>query len=194
MGEIVWPPCVSLIGVSKATGFFGSVFSSSSMKVFSVSGGQLQYSNHPALKSINASTAAEKLNVADTSRSWDLKKLTDLDGFEYDPRDAGCTGHVSVQGGLYGATFQSHSDTDVTIVCELDPTPLRIQFLSEEHCAAFLALVNLHKDCCTRKFQGQLGKEVEAVTSKDKAAKEAKEKEAEEKDCAVEGEATVAQE
>ena len=176
MGDIVWPPCVSLVGISKPTGFFGGIFSSSSMKVFSVSGGQLQYSNHPALKDVNVGTAAEKLKGAETSRSWDLKALNMLDGFMYDPRDPHCSGHVSVQGGMYGAKIQSHSNTEVTITCDLDATPVRIEFLSEEHCAAFVALVNLHKDCCGRKFQGQLSKEVEAVTSKDKEKKDKEEK------------------
>ena len=101
--EIVWPDCLTVVGVQKPTGLF-SFFSSEQLMIFSVSGGQLQYSVHPALAGKEITN--NELEV--TSHEWKLKDLTTLDGFAYDPRNPGCTGHASVKGGVLEAKFQMH--------------------------------------------------------------------------------------
>mmetsp|Transcript_52338 Transcript_52338/g.106709 ORF Transcript_52338/g.106709 Transcript_52338/m.106709 type:complete len:184 (+) Transcript_52338:126-677(+) len=163
MGDIVWPACLSFVAVSKPTTFFSGIFSSGEVRVFSISGGQLQHSYHPALAKVGANGAATQLEGQEISRSWDIKNLTTLDGFAFDPRDKGCTGHGAVKGGLLGATLEIHSDTELTINVKMDSTPLRIAFLSKDVCDAFVSLVEEHKNCCQQKFHAQMGERVAAM-------------------------------
>jgi hypothetical protein len=154
---IEWPECLSLVVVIKPTSFFGGIFSSANVRILSISGGQLQYSNHPSFANINVNKIAEELVDATTSKEWGLKELGKLDGFLYDPRNPGCTDHAALKGGLLGAKIEEHSDQEITIATDMAETPLRIQFLSKEHCDKFKILVDKNSKCCSLKFNAQLG-------------------------------------
>ena len=129
------------------------------MKIISLSGGNFQFSSHPELASIDVKDAANKITA--TSHEWDIKDLTTLDSFVYDPRNTGCTAHVQRQGGLLGAKLEHHNDKEISIVTQLDPSPMRVTFLSSQDAKRFTELIELTTVCCQTKFNASLGEAVE---------------------------------
>ena len=156
--NIVWPSCLSVVGILKPAGWLGSLWTGAQCKVFSVSGGNLQYSSHPKLAGVSAASAKEKLKDVVVSREWELGAgVAKLDGFDFDPRDPGCTQHVQINGGLLGGKIQKHSDEEITITTKMSTSPTRIVFLSAESCATFIELVEKNSVCCQLKFNEQVG-------------------------------------
>lgn len=157
--QIAWPHCLSVVAILKPTGWIGSMWTGAQCKVFSISGGNLQYSNHPKLAGIKANDAVEKLKDVTVSREWGLGAdgVSKLDGFDFDPRDKGCTQHMQINGGLLGAKIEKHSDTEITVTTKMNASPTRIAFLSSDLCAAFVDLVERNGVCCQQKFNEQVG-------------------------------------
>ena len=161
-GAIAWPPCLSFVAIKEAVGFF-SFFSTPEVLVFTVSGGQLQYSTHPALAGVTHRNARGV--VAQTSRQWALGNLALLDGFAYDPRDPGCTAHANVHGGCLGAKVEMRKGArgdEVTLTTTMSAEPLRLAFLNQADCDAFTDLVERNAACCAQKFNDQVGKSLPA--------------------------------
>ena len=160
MSEINWPDCFSCVGILKTTSFF--VFSSSAYKVFSLSGGQLQYSSHPGLTSF--STDSPPTEDDSMSRVWKLKTLTLLDDFAFDPRNPACSEHANMNGGLYKAEIEENNECEITVSAEMAREPVRIQFLSKATCDKFKAIIALNKPCCLEKFQQAVNEQVAQKT------------------------------
>ena len=104
MTEINWPDCYSCIAILKTTSFF--LFTSREYKVFTISGGQLQYSSHPNLDHFNIDSPP--IEEASMSCGWRLgsEGVALLDDYTYDPRHTGCTNHANMNGGLYKANVE----------------------------------------------------------------------------------------
>eukprot|EP01063_Lacrimia_lanifica_P006033 TRINITY_DN1362_c1_g4_i2.p1 TRINITY_DN1362_c1_g4~~TRINITY_DN1362_c1_g4_i2.p1 ORF type:complete len:166 (+),score=54.12 TRINITY_DN1362_c1_g4_i2:60-557(+) len=161
--DIVWPGCLSFVGYVPPTGLF-SMFSSAKPRVISVSGGQLQHSLHPALSGASREALAAKGDAA--WREWSLKDVAQLDGYAYDPRDARCSDHAAVNGGLLDAQLELHSNTELTLTTKLSQKPLRIEFIDAATCEKFKALVEDNKACCAQKFNAQVGDEAKKAQAK----------------------------
>lgn len=163
---IVWPPCLSFVAVKEPTGFF-SVFASPEVLVFSVSGGQVQYSTHPRLAGVAPRTA--RAVVSETSRAWALDDVAQLDGFAYDPRDPGCAAHANLNGGCLGAKVESRAGArgeEVTLTTTMAPAPLRLSFLAPTDCDAFKDLVARSAACCAQKFNAEVGRSLPAAADR----------------------------
>jgi hypothetical protein len=150
---IAWPPCMSFVAVKMPSGLKSFLFGGE-LKVMSISGGNFQFSNHPALASIDVKDAATK--VTNTSHEWDITNLQTLDGFTYDPRNPGCSAHAQREGGLLGAKIEVHSEVEVSLTTQLDESPMHIQFISKDDAIRFTEIVALTAVCCQQKFNTTL--------------------------------------
>ena len=151
--SIKWPDCLSFaaIEVDPPHWMFTWLLSEElHLKVFSISGGQLQYSFHPNL------TAGRLREItkdgADNYREWTLEHPERLDGFMYDPRDKKCTGHKAMLGGLLEAEIEVHSQKEITVTSKLEPKPLQIRFLNPETALKAQELIKLNAACCQQKL------------------------------------------
>jgi hypothetical protein len=151
-GEIEWPECLSFVATEMIEASWWNVFSSGPQRkhrVFSISGGQLQWSYHPRIDGANLKQQETK----HTSRVWSLRNVEQLDGFDYDPRDPGCSGHRNMNGGLLSAKIEVHSDLEITISAQLAKEPVRIEFPSKKLRDQFCVLVEKNMHLCQAKFQ-----------------------------------------
>ncbi len=151
--SVKWPDCLSFVAIEVDPPHWMFTWLLSEelhLKVFSISGGQLQYSFHPNL---TAGRLREITNDgADISREWTLEHSEKLDGFTYDPRDKKCTGHKAMLGGLLEAEIEVHGPKEITITSKLEPKPLQIRFLSAETATKVQELIKLNAACCQQKL------------------------------------------
>lgn len=158
MSTIDWPECFSCVAILKTTSFF--VFSSSAYKVFSLSGGQFQFSSHPGLSGFDTENPPPEEDSM--SCVWQLNALTLLDDFAFNPRNPECKDHANMNGGLYKAEIEEHSDCEITISAEMAKESVRIHFLSKTTCDKFKEIIALNKPCCLAKFQQTVNEQIGA--------------------------------
>ena len=165
MADIQWPDCISFAAIQIESAGIFSFFMSDNfhLKVFSVSGGQVQYSFHPNLKAGNLVELQNdyKSNV----RQWTLKEPSLLDGFKYDPRNPDCHGHACINGGLLNANIEVHSPNEITITAELEKAPLKIRFMDVDTAEQVIKLIKANAVCCKQKMMEAANEQVKTMQS-----------------------------
>ena len=151
--SINWPDCLSFAAIEVEQPHWMLRWAMSEqlhLKVFSISGGQLQYSFHPKLTAGRLREITN--NGTEHFRVWSLEHSDKLNGFAYDPRDKGCTGHKAMLGGLLEGQIEVHGPKEITISSKLEPNALQIRFFDAETAEKAQELIKLNAACCQQKL------------------------------------------